>query len=62
MLKRLLLSFCLLLTQALPLTQAQAYPGYSDYNTKVRNTVGCDQNTVVCLGSFIEGKPVQIIT
>ena len=62
MLKRLLLSFCLLLTQALPLTQAQAYPGYSDYNTKVRNTVGCDQNNVVCLDSFIEGKPVQIIT
>ena len=63
MIKRIMLSVCLLLSQVLAINvaQAQSYPGFTSFNEFLTDTLKCDGNKVICLPSLQEKKNIYYI-
>lgn len=66
MFSKVVLIFSLILVQLFSISEAQAqmqdFPGYTPWDTKVRNLVGCGNNNTTCEGTFIQSKPIISMT
>lgn len=63
MVKRIMLSFCFLLSQVLAISvaQAQAYPGFTSFNEFLTDTLKCDGVKVICQPSLQQKKNIYYI-